>query len=104
MAALGHQQLSQVSQNPGQLGSHPLAAEREHRGYAIVLVVSKQPLKCTKYYNPPDTKVMVRVSSSFFPDHNDVKLTGKSRRGVHKAGYVLWKIDDMSAICILSMR
>ena len=27
MAALGHQQLSQVSQIPGQLGSYPLAAE-----------------------------------------------------------------------------
>ena len=33
---------------------------------AIVLVVSKQPLKCTKNYNPPDTKVTVRVSAPSF--------------------------------------
>ena len=48
----------------------------------VVPVVSKQSLKCMKYYTPPDTKVMMCVARSFFPNHNDVKLTGKSRQGV----------------------
>ena len=77
---------------------------RVNANIAIVLVVNKQPLECMKYYNPPDTKVTVRVSCSFFPDHNDVELTGKSRQGVRKAGYILRQVDDMSTICILSMR
>jgi len=54
----------------------------------VILVVSKQPLKCTKHYGPSNMKVIVRIGSSF-PDHNDVKLTGQTRQGVGKAGYVL---------------
>ena len=56
-----------------------------------------------KYYTPPDTKVMMRVGRSFFPNHNDVKLTGKSRQGVGEGGYVLWQLDYMSTVGILSV-
>jgi hypothetical protein len=45
----------------------------------VVLVVSKQPLKCTKHYSPPDSKISMGVSSSFFPDNDDIKLSGESR-------------------------
>jgi len=55
----------------------------------VILVVSKQPLKCTKHYSPPNMKVTVGIGSSFFPDHDDVELTGQTRQGVGKAGYVL---------------
>jgi len=56
---------------------------------AVILVVSKQPLKCMEHYGPPNMKVTMGVGSSFFPDHNDVELTGQTRQGVGKAGYVL---------------
>ena len=69
----------------------------------VVPVVSKQSLKCMKYYTPPDTKVMMRVGRSFFLNHNDVKLTGKSRQGVGEGGYVLWQLDYMSTVGILSV-
>ena len=70
----------------------------------VVPVVSKQSLKCMKYYTPPDTKVIMCVGRSFFPNHNDdVKLTGKSRQGVGKGGYVLWQLDYMSTVGILSV-
>ena len=69
----------------------------------VVPVVSKQSLKCMKYYTPPDTKVMMCVGRSFFPNHNDVKLTGKSRQGVGEGGYVLWQLDYMSTVGILSV-
>ena len=62
----------------------------------VVPVVSKQSLK---YYTSHDTKVMMCVGRSFFPNHNDVKLTGKSRQG----GYVLWQLDYMSTVGILSV-
>ena len=65
----------------------------------VVPVVSKQSLKCMKYYTSHDTKVMMCVGRSLFPNHNDVKLTGKSRQG----GYVLWQLDYMSTVGILSM-
>ena len=55
----------------------------------VVPVVSKQSLKCMKYYTPPDTKVMMCVGRSFFPNHNDVKLTGKSRQGVGEGGSLI---------------
>ena len=63
----------------------------------VVPVVSKQSLKCMKYYTPPDTKVMMCVGRSFFPNHNDVK------QGVGKGGYVLWQLDYMSTVDILSV-
>ena len=40
---------------------------------------------------------------SSFLSHNDVKLTGKSRQGVGEGGYVLWQLDYMSTVGILSM-
>ena len=43
----------------------------------VVPVVSKQSLKCIKYYTPHDTKVMMCVGCSFFPNHNDVKELAK---------------------------
>ena len=67
-----------------------------------VHVVSKQSLKCMKYYIPPDTKVMC-VGRSFFLNHNDVKITGKLRQGVGEGGYVLWQLDYMSTVGILSV-
>ena len=70
---------------------------------AVVPIVSKQSLKCMKYYTPPDTKVMMCVGHSFFPNHNDVKHTGKSRQGVGEGGYVLWQLDYMSTVGILSV-
>ena len=69
----------------------------------VVPVVSKQSLKCMKYYTPHDTKVMMCVGCSFFPNHNDVKLTGKSRQGVGEGGYVLLQPDYMSTVGILSV-
>ena len=69
----------------------------------VIPVVSKQSLKCMQYYTPPDTKVMMCVGHSFFPNHNDVKLTGKLRQGVGEGGYVLWQLDYMSTVGILSV-
>ena len=56
-----------------------------------------------KYYTPPDTKVTMGVGCSFFPDHNDVKLTWQSRQQVGEGGYVLWQIDYVSTVGILSV-
>ena len=53
---------------------------------AVILVVSKQPLKCMEHYSPPSMKVMMGVGGSLFPDHDDVELTGQRRQGVGKAG------------------
>ena len=64
----------------------------------VVPAVSKQSLKCMSYYTPPDTKVMMCVARSFFPNHNDVELTGQSRQGVGEGGYVLWQLDYMSTV------
>ena len=50
----------------------------------VVPVVSKQSLKCMKYYTPPDTKVMMCVGRSFFPNHNDVKLNGSQGKELVK--------------------
>ena len=69
----------------------------------VVPVVSKQPLKCMKYYTSPDTKVTMCVGRSFFPNHNDVKFTWQSRQGIGKGGYVLWQIEYMSTVGILSV-
>ena len=55
----------------------------------VILVVSKQPLKHSKHYGSPNTKVVVGVGSSF-SDHNDVELTGQTRQGVGEACYILW--------------
>ena len=57
---------------------------------AVILVVSKQPLKCMEHHGPPNMKVTMGVGSSLFPGHDDVKLTGQRRQGVGKAGYILW--------------
>ena len=69
----------------------------------VILVVSKEPLKCTKHYSPPNMKVTVGVGSTFFPDDDDVELTGQTRQGVGEAGYILRKINDMPTVGILSM-
>ena len=34
---------------------------------AVILVVSKQPLKCMEHYGPPNMKVTMGVGSSLFP-------------------------------------
>ena len=73
-------------------------------GYtAIVFVVGEQALKCTKHHRLPDTKITMGVGSPFLPHNDDIKIAGHSRQGVGKRGYILWQIDHMSAVCILSM-
>ena len=68
----------------------------------VVPVVSKQSLY-EVLHTHPDTKVIMCVGRSFFPNHNDVKLTRKSRQGVGEGGYVLWQLDYMSTVGILSV-
>ena len=43
-------------------------------------------------------------ASSKSPVYDDVKLTGQSRQGVGKRGYILWQVDDMATVRVLSMR
>ena len=45
---------------------------------------------------------MMRVSSSFLPDDDDVKLTGQTLQRVGKGGYILWEVDDMYTVAILT--
>jgi len=61
---------------------------------AVILVVSKQPLKCMEHCGPPNMKVTMGIGSSLFPDHNDVELTGQTRQGVGKASYIVFELTN----------
>ena len=103
IAALGHQRLNQVQSIQVPIIWKKSDGINVDANIEVVPVVSKQSLKCMKYYTPSETKVMMCVGRSFFPNHNDVKLTGKSRQGVGEGGYVLWQLDYMSTVGILSV-
>ena len=80
-----------VESSAVQSGSHPQSEGiKIDANIEVVLVGSKQSLKCMKCYTPPDTKVTMGVGCSFFPDHNDDKLIWQSRQGVGEGGYILW--------------
>ena len=96
IAALGHQWLNQVQSIQIPIIWKQSEGINIDANIEVVLVVSKQSLKCMKYNTPSETKAMMCVGHSFFPNHNDVKLTGKSRQGVGEGDYVLWQLDYMS--------
>ena len=70
----------------------------------VVFVVGDQPLQGSLNYFSSDTEVSVGLIGSFSPYNNDIQVRRQPGKTLSKGGHILWQVDHMSTVAILSMR